>query len=246
MHGTRTRALAPFLTVALAAAPVAPAQAGGPIRDAIAREAAQVARDSLQEPAPGPAREWARLRDLPSGASIDLTTREWQRAARTFVAADEGGVVLVNLNAPGLPSEVSRRMQDLAERAPHLLINAARGATLVNDRVEIRRDGVFFEGRRVSSLSGVIETRARDEIDEIAVYRRGAGFWGHLGPLGGYFAGALAGGYGASLICQSVRGAQECDTGAFLAGMLTGGVFGASYGFHAGRRVQRDIVYRAS
>ena len=86
---------------------------------------------------------------------------------------------------------------------------------------------------------------ARTNIAAITIRRKGRGFWGHLGPLGGYFLGGLAGGYSAGLVCQAAAGRDRCDTGAFLTGMLGGGIAGGTAGFHAARRETEDVVYRA-
>jgi hypothetical protein len=245
MQRRMTRTLAAALAITLAAAPLTQAQAAGSIRDAVTREATQLALAPSPQPSAQGTRGWAQLRALPPGESLDLTTREWYRTARIFIAADDASVVLLNTGVPGLPASAGRRLQDLAERAPQLLAGTTRGGTVVDERLRLSADGVFVDDRRVSSLAAVIEVRSRDDIDELAVYRRAGGFWGHLGPLGGYFVGALAGGYGAGLICQAARGKQGCDTGAFLTGMLAGGVAGASYGYHSGRRINRYTLYRA-
>jgi len=92
----------------------------------------------------------------------------------------------------------------------------------------------------------VLETIARQGIAEISVRKRGRGVWGHLGPLGGYFVGALAGGYGAAFACQAAAGRNRCDSGAFLVGMLVGGIGGGTYGFHAANRETEEIIYKAT
>ena len=89
------------------------------------------------------------------------------------------------------------------------------------------------------------ETYARSEVAEIATHRRGRGFWGRLGPLGGYFVGGMAGGLLSGVACQAVNGRDRCDTGAFLVGMVGGGLTGFTYGWHAAGRVSEEIVYRA-
>ena len=87
----------------------------------------------------------------------------------------------------------------------------------------------------------------RADVVQVAVTRRGRGFWGHAGPVGGYFVGAFAGGFATGLACQAVRGASRCDSGAFLLGMVGGGLAGGTYGFHAARRETEEVIYvRAS
>jgi hypothetical protein len=85
----------------------------------------------------------------------------------------------------------------------------------------------------------------RTDVSAIATRKKGRGFWGHLGPLGGYFVGGLAGGYSAGLVCQAAARRDRCDTGAFLTGMLGGGIAGGTAGLHAARRETEVVVYRA-
>jgi hypothetical protein len=91
----------------------------------------------------------------------------------------------------------------------------------------------------------VVEPVARNDVAEIKTRKRGRGVWGHLGPLGGYFVGAISGGYIVGLGCQAVEGRDRCDTGAFLAGGLMGGIAGGLYGFRAARRETEQVIYLA-
>jgi hypothetical protein len=89
----------------------------------------------------------------------------------------------------------------------------------------------------------VVERVARNDVAEIKTVKKGRGVWGHLGPLGGYFVGALSGGYAVGLACQAVQGRNRCDSGAFLLGALMGGVSGGLYGFSAARRETEEVIY---
>ena len=84
----------------------------------------------------------------------------------------------------------------------------------------------------------VVERVARNDVAEIKTVKKGRGVWGHLGPLGGYFVGALSGGYAVGLACQAVQGRNSCDSGAFLLGALMGGISGGA--LRAQRRPSRD------
>jgi hypothetical protein len=89
----------------------------------------------------------------------------------------------------------------------------------------------------------VVERVARNNVAEIKAVKKGKGVWGHLGPLGGYFVGALSGGYAVGLACQAVQGRNGCDSGAFLLGALMGGISGGLYGFSAARRETEEVIY---
>ena len=89
----------------------------------------------------------------------------------------------------------------------------------------------------------VVERVARNDVAEIKTVKKGRGVWGHLGPLGGYFVGALSGGYAIGLACQAVQGRNQCDSGAFLLGTLMGGISGGLYGFSAARRETEEVIY---
>ncbi len=89
----------------------------------------------------------------------------------------------------------------------------------------------------------VVERVARNDVAEIKTVKKGTGVWGHLGPLGGYFVGALSGGYAVGLACQAVQGRNRCDSGAFLLGALMGGISGGLYGLSAARRETEEVIY---
>jgi len=89
----------------------------------------------------------------------------------------------------------------------------------------------------------VVERVARNDVAEIKTVKKGRGVWGHLGPLGGYFVGALSGGYAVGLACQAVQGRNRCDSGAFLLGTLMGGISGGLYGLSAARRETEEVIY---
>ena len=89
----------------------------------------------------------------------------------------------------------------------------------------------------------VVEHVARNDVAEIKTLKRGRGVWGHLGPLGGYFVGAFAGGYAVGLACEALQGRDRCDNGAFLVGAVMGGVSGGLYGLSAARRQTEEVIY---
>jgi len=108
--------------------------------------------------------------------------------------------------------------------------------------VERRVVGVD-ESSLTLSHGQVVERVARNNVAEIKTVKKGRGVWGHLGPLGGYFVGALSGGYTVGLACQAVQGRNSCDSGAFLLGTLMGGISGGLYGLSAARRETEEVIY---
>jgi hypothetical protein len=90
----------------------------------------------------------------------------------------------------------------------------------------------------------VVETGVRQEVAEIKTRQKGRGVWGHLGPLGGYFVGGMAGGILAGLACRAVVGRKRCD-GPYMTGTAVGGIAGGVYGFLAANRETEDVIYRA-
>jgi hypothetical protein len=196
--------------------------------------------------------QWARVRRVTSGTEVvvavgtpgtidatDLILR------RYFLSADDSGITLLNLTRPALPATVARSLREIAARHPGFLEGAARGGVYVIGSVRLTSAGVFMADRQIADLGDVVETRTRKEVVAIQTRQRGRGVWGHLGPLGGYFVGAMSGGYLAGLACQATVGRDRCDTGAFLTGALAGGLSGIGYGIHAARRETDEVIYAA-
>jgi hypothetical protein len=118
------------------------------------------------------------------------------------------------------------------------IIVTLQGAQPLERRV-VRVD----ESSLTLSNGRVVEQVARNDVAEIKTLKKGRGVWGHLGPLGGYFVGALSGGYAVGLTCQAVQGRDRCDSGAFLLGALMGGISGGLYGFSAAGRETEEVIY---
>jgi len=119
------------------------------------------------------------------------------------------------------------------------------GGTFLVGTVRLASAGVFVSDRKITDLHRVLEIRARNDVTEIRTHQKGRGVWGHLGTLGGFFAGGFAGGYAAGFACQGMAGRDRCDSGAFLTGMLVGGLAGGGYGFRAANRETEDVIYCA-
>jgi hypothetical protein len=215
----------------------------GPIARAIVREAARLTVDRRAGSAD---LEWSRVRRLSAGTEVIVTVEGSQPRGRFIVRADDSGLTVLNVTDLPLPAAVKSVLRGVASRHPDYLLAAPQGGTFVLEQsVRLRPDGVFVDDQKVADLGQVIETIARDDIAEIKTRKKGRGVWGHLGPLGGYFVGAMSGGVVAGIVCQAAAGRDRCDSGAFLTGMLGGGIAGGVYGFRAANRETDNIIYRA-
>jgi hypothetical protein len=189
---------------------------------------------------------WARAQALEPGSEILLTVARTQAVQRYVVAVDDNSLRVLNLADSSFPGSLAETLRSIASEHPEYFARAASDGTVLVGRVRLTKTGVFVGNDRVGDLQRLVETHARPDVSEIARRRRGRGFWGHLGPLGGYFVGGMAGGLLAGVACQAVSGRDRCDTGAFLIGMVGGGVAGGTYGGYAARRENEEIVYRAT
>ena len=215
----------------------------GPIARAIAREAVRLGVEG-RPGSRGP--EWSRVRTVAPGSEIIVTVKGSPARGRDVVRVDAAGLTLLNLADAPLPAGVKAVLRDVATRHPDYFSAAQQGATFVLDRsVRLQVGGVFLGDAKMADFEQVVEHIARDDVAEIKTRQKGRGVWGHLGPLGGYFVGAMAGGVVAGLACQAAAGRDRCDSGAFLTGMLGGGIAGGVYGFRAANRETEDVIYRA-
>jgi hypothetical protein len=186
---------------------------------------------------------WSRVRRLAPTTEIIVAVKGSPPAIRYFVAADEASLTVMNVTDPTLPPAAMRVLLDMASNRREYF-TTRKGAFVYKD-VRVGPDDVFVAEQKVANLQHVIETSARTAVAEIKTRQKGRGIWGHLGPLGGYFVGALSGGFVAGLACQAAVGGGRCDTGAFLTGALVGGIVGGGYGFGAANRETEDVIYRA-
>jgi hypothetical protein len=202
---------------------------------------------SAQEAAPRgtAARPWPRVQALEPGSEILLTVARARLEERYVIEVGDESLSVLNLSDPSLPTTLADTLRSIASQHPEYFAQAAADGTIVMGRVRLTNRGVFVGDEHVLDLPRIIQTHARQDVAEIARRRRGRGFWGHLGPLGGFFVGGMAGGFVSGVACRAARGQNGCDTGAFLLGMVGGGVAGGAYGWHAARRETEEIVYRA-
>ena len=189
--------------------------------------------------------DWSRVSRLKPGDELIVVLKGSDEAVRHFVSADDHVVRVLNLADSAMPAATGRALREIASQSPQDFENAARGGTFIRDGLRLSSDGVFAGGHKVADLQQVVETRPRADILEVRTRQKGRGFWGHLGPLGGYFVGAFAGGYAGGLACKASVSHKRCDTDVVAKGMVVGAVVGTGYGFHAARRVTEDVVYHA-
>jgi hypothetical protein len=203
-----------------------------------------VAIDSL--PAAAQSKDsWARAQALEPGSEILITVARFRPVQRYVVAIDDNSLRVLNLADSSLPGPLAETLRSIASEHPEYFARAASDGTVVVGRMRLTKTGVFVGNDQIGDLQRLVETHARPDVSEIARRRRGRGFWGHLGPLGGFFVGGMAGGLVTGLACQAVSGRDRCDTGAFLIGMVGGGVAGGTYGGYAARHETEEVVYRA-
>ena len=190
--------------------------------------------------------QWSRVRTLAPGTEVIVTISGSPPAERYFVAGNEFDITVLNLTDPALPAAARNVLRDTASNRAAYFSAAQKGGTFVLDnKVRLRPGGVFVADRKIADLHHIVETSDRTAVAEIKARKKGRGLWGHLGPLGGWFVGAMTGGYGAGFACRAASGRSRCDTGAFLTGALLGGIAGGAYGFRAANRETDVIVYRA-
>ena len=195
--------------------------------------------------APAPDRDWSRVRILEPGTAITVAMQGGQAAERVFVSADMSRVTVLNLIDPALPVATARTLRQTASEHPEYFERAATGGTFLLGNVRLESGGVFVADRKILDLQRLVETSARPAVAQITVRQKGRGVWGHLGPFGGYFVGAISGGFVTGLVCQAAAGRDRCDSGAFLTGALVGGIAGAVYGLRAANRETEAVIYHA-
>ena len=215
----------------------------GPIARSIAREAVRLTVDRRSG---SDDVEWSRVRKLAPGTELIVTVEGSQPGGRYVVRVGESDLTVLNVADSPLPAAVKALLRGVATNHPDYFSAVQQGGTVVLEKgVRLRLDGVFVGDLKVADLERVIENIARNDVVEIQIRQKGRGMWGHLGPLGGYFVGGMSGGLVAGFACQAVAGRDRCDTGAFLTGMLGGGIAGGVYGFRAANRETEDVIYRA-
>jgi hypothetical protein len=208
--------------------------------------------DDVQQVAKTGRADWAGLRNVAPGNAVDIVVSTMGAdghsapiLTRYFVSADDSSLTVLNLSDPALPAAAARALRQIASQHRGFLDGAVRGGTFIVGDVRLAAAGVFVSDQKIADLRDIVETTARTEVLEIRIRQRGRGVWGQLGPVGGYFVGAMSGAYAARLACQAATGRNRCDSGAALTGIALGGIAGAGYGLRAARRETESTIYSA-
>lgn len=180
--------------------------------------------------------DWSHVLKLRPGTQITVMMTGFQPVRRSVVVAEASQLTVLNLTDPMRPRSVTRALLDIALKHPEAFTSLQAGRFVERD-VSVGSDGVFLHDRKIAELRDIAETIARHDVAEIMARRKGGGILGHLGPIGGFFAGGLAGGYIGALVCR-------CDSG-FLPGMLAGGIAGGVAGYRAAVGEREHLIYRA-
>jgi hypothetical protein len=213
-----------------------------PLRDSIAREATLLAGQTAN--APRATAQWSRVRSLQPGERILVTLSAGPTLQRSFLAADDATITLLNDSNPALPEETGRDLRRLAATRPRSLLIIPMGGTLRLDRLRIDPRGAFLDGNRIGDVSIIVELHSQDEIVEIALAEWSAPkrFWQYLlgwpGLVG--FTGGVA---SAAYACETRRPCTVSDRAVVISGTV-GAVAAAFAARHMDRRTRDGIVYR--
>ena len=209
----------------------------GPIRQAIAREAALIAVQ--QKPAADPG--WWRVVATMPGTELRVTGRDGRVRAGRFATADDAELVIVHLSGAPIPFAVRRPLENAVSAHPDYLVKAQRGQSFpLSLNVRLTPDGVFVFDERVIGLDQLVEAIARAEVENITSSSRTGGSvpW----AIGGAALGAALGTVSTVPLAYSTCGCALPLIGLSLVGLpVAGGMLGYQHGRHD---VQR-IIYRA-
>lgn len=163
---------------------------------------------------------------------------------RSFLAADDATITLLNDSNPALPEETGRDLRRLAATNPRALLIIAMGGTLRLDRLRIDPRGAFLDGNRIGEVSIIVEFHGQDEIEEIALakWRAPKRFWQYLlgwPGLVGFTGGVVV----AAHACETRRPCTVSDRAVATSGAV--GAFASAFAArHMARRTPDGIVYR--
>jgi hypothetical protein len=120
----------------------------------VASEAVRLAGGPDREAPEAPG--WKVVRHLDPATSIIVVTAT-ASGPRTFVAADDTTLVVLNLSLPALTKDIRHRLTEMARQYPGALVEAAGGRAKIFDSITINGDGVFVAGARLAGRDEVIE-----------------------------------------------------------------------------------------
>jgi hypothetical protein len=154
------------------------APTSGSIARAVTREAVRLAAGQPHEPVD---QDWSRVGQMKPGTEIVVTVKGSPPAERHCVAADEADLTVLNLTDPTLPAAARDVLRDMAANHPDYFALADK-QSFVNGTVRVAPDGVSFADRKVADLGQVVETIARNDIDEIKTPTKAPRDMGTSGP----------------------------------------------------------------
>jgi hypothetical protein len=221
----------------------------GPIRRAIARDAARLAAEQgnvAQRPGGSVGAPWSRVQNLVPGTDVKVVIKGQIPVLRYFVSADSSTLMVANL--PQLPSNVATKMVRLLADRPDVFV-AGSTEQVVAGQLRVAPDGIFMRGQKIIDRDRVVETVARYRVAKIAGPREPDTWWSGLRGAGvGLGAGLLAG-YVSAWSCQ-IRNKSECElagiyvgAGAGLFGAVAGGIIGT--GIRSAAADRYPVIYAA-
>jgi hypothetical protein len=209
----------------------------GPIRQAIAHEAALLAVQ--QKPAADPG--WWRVTAITPGTQLAIVGRDGRVRVGRFTSADDAELAIVHLSGAPIPFAARRAVENAVSAHPDYFVKAQRGQSFpLSLNVRLTPDGVFVFDERVIALDQLVEAIARAEVEKITSSSKTGGSvpW----AIGGAALGAALGTVSTVPFRYSTCGCALPLIGLSLVGLpIASGMLGYQYGRHD---VQR-IIYRA-
>ena len=231
------------LTVLLSCQPIWAAAANrpvptGPVTRSLSREALRLAVDPNEA-----INGWPAVRGIDPGTSIVVTTAA-STLTRTFVAADDDSMTVLNGNVQGLSEAQKWRLIGLIRDNPRALAKAADGYPQTIDEFGFQADGVFLKHVRLAGLDELIVRLPIGDVLAVTTgsVRRGSAGAAVLGTLGGIWLGsAVAFGLAEKTRCHPGCGGVQV---AMLSAMIGIPIAGGYYGWYATSHVTEEVIYR--
>jgi hypothetical protein len=209
-----------------------------PIARSLSREASRLA---VERSGPAQNASWKAVRNLDPARPIVITTAA-ATVTRTFVAADDTTLTVLNLSKPGLSETSRRQLLALARAKPLALAGAADGSAKVFEAFRLAPDGVFLHDVKVAEPGELIErVPIGDVLTITASVRRGSAAAAVLGTLGGIWLGTAMALTFAYTRCQPNCAGVELGIWGSVIGVPAAGGYGA---WRASSRLSEEVIYR--
>ena len=163
---------------------------------------------------------------------------------RSFLAADDTAITVLNDPNPMLPEDARRSLRRLAAADPRALLIVAKGGTIRLDRLRIDPRGAFLDGSRIADVSSIVELHSQDEVEKIVLAERRAPkrFWQYLLAWPGLI--GLSAGVGVSAHACETRTPCSVSDRALAINGAAGALVMAYAARHEDRRTPDGVVYR--